>query len=150
MARTLLFAFILLLTGLFVALNWTAFMTPTSLTLGVLDIHAPIGIVMLAILAVFLLAFILWALSIQGGALMEARRMAKDLHAKSELADKAEASRFTELRTHLDGRIDQLQRSIEQQVAGLAAQFGELEDRMDRSTRPLVPIGVDQGQPPLR
>ncbi|WP_418318195.1 LapA family protein [Piscinibacter sakaiensis] len=148
MVRTLLFILALLLTALFVAMNWPTFLVPTALTLGFVDIHAPLGIIMLGILGVALLGFVAWALSMQGRALMESRRMAKELHAKSELADKAEASRFTDLRAHLDTRLDQLQRSVEQQGNGLAAHFGQLEDRMHASERPAVPVAIEPAPPP--
>ncbi len=142
MVRPLLFFLALALTGAFVAINWPAFLTPTSLTLGFTEINAPLGLIMLGILGVALLGFIFWAIALQGHALMEARRMTKELHAKSELADKAEASRFTELRNHLDTRIDQLQRSVEQQGNALSAHFGQLEDKMKTSSAPAVPPDV--------
>jgi hypothetical protein len=43
---------------------------------------------------------------------METRRHAKELAAQRELADKAEASRFTELRAHLDQEVSRLAESI--------------------------------------
>ena len=74
--------------------------------------------------------------------------------AQRELADKAEASRFTELRTFLEAqqqqemaaqketaaalsaRLDQLEKALEaraeQSDNGVAAQIGELEDRLER------------------
>ena len=88
--------------GLFAAINWSAFSTPTTLSLVVHDGQAPVGVIMLVLLAVACIAFIAWAIPMQGRALMDSRRMTKDLQAQRELADKAEASRFTELRAHLD------------------------------------------------
>jgi hypothetical protein len=42
--------------------------------------------------------FVVWALSMQATLIVESRRQSKELQAQRELADRAEASRFTELR----------------------------------------------------
>jgi uncharacterized protein YicC (UPF0701 family) len=87
--------------------------------------------------------------------LLEARRHSRELQAQRELADKAEASRFTDLRGFLEtelrklgeqvaesragitGRLDQaeqdLRTAIEQSGNSLAAYIGELEDRLLRT-----------------
>jgi hypothetical protein len=54
-----------------------------------------------------------------GGGGRSPRRWARALAAPPTLADAAEASRFTELRAHID-----------QAVNGLAAQIAELDDRL--------------------
>ncbi len=149
MVRPLIFVLLLVLTGLFAAINWTAFTTPTTLSLWFTSVEAPIGVIMLVLLALALVAFTAWAIAMQGRALLDARRMTKDLQAQRDLADKAEASRFTELRNHMDTRMDKLQRSIEQQGNGLAAQIGELENRMQGSGDRPRPI-PDPNLPPLR
>jgi hypothetical protein len=86
--------------------------------------------------------------------ILETRRYGRELQSQRELADKAEASRFTELRGFLDAelstlaarvaeiksgtdtRLDQLERdlraSVEQTGNTLAAYIGELEDRVER------------------
>jgi hypothetical protein len=48
------------------------------------------------------------------------------LETQRQLADQAEVSRFTELRTLLQARLDQLENS-------LAASIGELADRLGRN-----------------
>ncbi|MEO8281009.1 MAG: LapA family protein [Ideonella sp.] len=148
MVRPLIFILFMVLTGLFAAINWTVFTTPTTLSLWFTNIDAPLGVIMLLLLALALVAFTIWAIAMQGRALFDARRMTKDLAAQRELTDKAEASRFTELRNHMDTRMDKLQRSIEQQGNGLAAQIGELENRMQTGDRPRPP--ADTYPPALR
>ena len=86
------------LIALLAAFNWNALITPSDVSLGVTDVQAPLGILLLALtglLAVFFVAYVLW---MQGTVLLEARRHAKEMQAQRDLADKAEASRFTELR----------------------------------------------------
>jgi hypothetical protein len=56
---------------------------------------------------------------------MENRRHNKEMHAQRELADKAEASRFTELRTFLEGQHRQAH-------AELLARMETLEARLTR------------------
>ncbi len=149
MVRALIFVLLLVLTGVFAAINWTAFTTPTTLSLWFSNVEAPIGVIMLVLLGLALLGFTAWAISMQGRALLDSRRMTKELQAQRELADKAEASRFTELRNHINIRLDTLQREIEQQGNGLAAQIGQMEDRMRNIDRPRM-IGDNTSDAVLR
>jgi uncharacterized integral membrane protein len=117
--RTVALVVALAALAVFVAVNWTAFTTPTSLSLLFGTIEAPLGLLMLmitAVLGVMFLAYVVW---LQTSVLLESRRLNRELAAQRQLADQAEASRFTELRTHID-----------QVVNGLAAQLSELDDRM--------------------
>jgi hypothetical protein len=99
------------------------------------------------------LFFLVYVLYLQTAVLMDTRRHAKELQANRELADQAEASRFTELRNFIEStmqeqaardaqfestllaRIDQLDRDlraiVEESSNALAAYIGELEDRLD-------------------
>src|SRR5262245_13583667 len=98
---TLRTAFLLLLfaaTVLFAALNWSAFIAPTPISLGVATVQAPLGLILLAFIALLAVVFLAYALYLQTSFLVEARRSARELQAQRELADQAEASRFTELR----------------------------------------------------
>ena len=141
MARALIFILFLTLTGLFALINWTAFSAPTTLSLGLTTVEAPLGLIMLGLLVLLCIAFSAWAITLQGQALMDARRLGKDLQAQRELADKAEASRFTELRSHLDSAIAGVQRSVEQQGNSVAASLAELEDRLERGGLAAAPTG---------
>jgi uncharacterized integral membrane protein len=135
--RTLLLLLIVAAIAVFVAVNWTAFTTPTSLSLVFGAVEAPLGLVMLAITGALALVFLAYAFYLQGSALRESRRMARELAAQRELAQAAEASRLTELRAHID-----------QAVNGLAAQIAELDDRLGsgrsviRSTTGSGPAGM--------
>jgi len=139
--------FILALVAIFTALNWGTFVTPTEVSLGVTVASVPLGLVLLGFLVLITALFLAFVVYLQTSALLETRRYSKELQASRELADKAEASRFTELRTALEAerltvitRIDQvraeLQTSIEQSGNTLAAYIGELEDRLDGSRTP--------------
>jgi uncharacterized integral membrane protein len=153
---------LLVLTGLFALINWTTFTTPTTLNLGFTMVTAPLGMVMLGVVALLGLMYIGSVVYLQGSAMLDARRMTKELLAQRELADKAEASRFTELRdfmsaelirvTHasdemrgtLLSRIEQMeQRSrqmMEETANSLSAYIGEVEDRIEHRLSEPAPL----------
>lgn len=156
--RALAVGLVLALSALFAVLNWAAFTAPTALTLGFADVNAPLGLIMLVLTALVSGLFLVYIVFQQAGVILEARRYAKDLKAQRELADKAEASRFTELRGFLDGelrriegqgaastrevvaRVEQLERQLEDKLAEtsrtLSAYIGEVDDKLDRLLPP--------------
>ena len=143
MVRALVFFLVLVLVGLFALINWSAFSALTTLSLGFTAVEAPLGLIMLGFIVFLCVLFTVWVISLQAGSLMESRRQTKELQAQRDLADKAEASRFTELRTELMARLDRLQTdsrtTLEQNANSVAAQIGELEDRLERE-RLLSPV----------
>lgn len=152
--RTLLLLLSLIIVVLFAALNWQVFTAPTALSLGVAEVQAPFGLVMLGLMAFMAVFFLVFIVYLQSGVLLEARRNARELHEHRALADKAEASRFTELREYLSAELQalaqqnaelrttllarteqlerELQAALEQSGNTLAAYMGELGDRLDR------------------
>jgi uncharacterized integral membrane protein len=155
--RTVFLLLVLLLVGAFSALNWQAFTTPTTLSLGVAQVEAPLGVIMLGVIAFLTAVFLVFVVYVQASALFDSRRHAQELQLNRELADKAEASRFTELRSFLEGelqklsgrggatpvateaaildRLDRLEQqlltALEQSANSVAACVGELEDRLE-------------------
>lgn len=150
--RSLFLLFVLTLIGAFTALNWELFLANSPVSLGVATLQAPLGLVMLGLLFFVVVYFLVYVLYLQSTVLFDARRHAKELQTNRELADKAEASRFTELRAFLEaglkqraeqdraaqqavmGRMDALETalrtSVEQTGNSLSAYIGELEDRL--------------------
>ncbi|MDP1566325.1 MAG: hypothetical protein Q8L91_08700 [Polaromonas sp.] len=152
--RTIVLIVAIVLMAGFAALNMDEFTRPSLLSLGFTTVQAPLGLVMLVILAAALLLFLATTLYIQSTHLIETRQTARELHAQRELADKAEASRFTELRSYLETkevaaqhreaaqvtavteRLAQSEQAlaakIDQSGNTLASYIGELEDRLER------------------
>lgn len=152
--RTVLIALAFIVLGVFTLLNWSAFVTPTTLSLGFADVQAPLGLVMLIVTGIVSGLFLVYILLQQAGVIMESRRATKELNAQRELADRAEASRFTEMRAFLDGelrkleaqsaaqqrqtaeRLEQLDARMHAQIGEMArtlsAYVGEVEDKIDR------------------
>ncbi len=145
MVRALAFFLLLVLIGLFALINWGAFAALTTLNLGVTSLQAPLGLIMLGLVAFLCVLFTVWVISLQASALAAARRQTRELQVQRDIADKAEASRFTELRAELLARLDRLQSesriAIEQSANAVAAQLGQLEDRLERErfVAPVLP-----------
>jgi hypothetical protein len=138
MVRTVTTVLVLVLLGAFTLLNWSALSAPMALSLGFADVQAPLGLVLLAIVAVLCIAFAVWAITLQAQALAETRRSARELQAQRELADTAEASRFVELREFF-------RTSLEQSTNTLAAHLGQIEDRIDRERRRAAALPPSDG-----
>ncbi len=156
-ARTALMLVILVALGIFAALNWAVFTAPTALNLVFTRVEAPLGVVMLAITVGVTLLYVVFLAWFETAALLEARRSAREIHAQRELAQNAEASRYTELKAfistelgelrtaresralELSGRLDrvetELRADIERAGNTLAAYIGELEERLERGDR---------------
>ena len=127
--RTVVILVVLTLVALFTALNWSAFVAPTTLSLGFAKVQAPLGLIMLALLAILTTLFLLYLVYLQTTVLLETRRHAKELQAQRELADQAEASRFTELRGHLDTRLTEIENSLSAQMGEMR---GSMQGRLER------------------
>lgn len=93
---------------IFVGVNWTQMTTPTDLSLIYTEIRAPLGLILLGLMALLSAVFVGLIAYMQATVLVETRRHAKELSVQRDLADKAEASRFTDLRAHLDREVARL------------------------------------------
>jgi len=155
--RTVLIIFVLATLAFFVAMNWNAFMAQTTLSLGFTSIEAPLGLVLLGITGILTLLFLIYLVYLQSSALIETRRHGRELQSQREIADRAEESRFQQLRSAMEAqlrdlenqgkdsraaiiaRLDELERqvrsTVEQSGNTLAAYIGEIEDRVERHNR---------------
>ncbi|MDR3368516.1 LapA family protein [Rhodoferax sp.] len=156
--RTFVLLLVVLAVGAFTLLNWAVIMTPTELSMGLVQVQAPLGLIMLGMMAVLTLVFLVYLLYLQTTVMLDGRNQAKELQSQRKLADQAEASRFTELRTFLDAefkrmaasdteakaalltRIDGLERdlrlAVEQSGNSLAASMAEMDDRQRSGNLP--------------
>jgi uncharacterized integral membrane protein len=107
--RTLALLIALFLLGLFCALNWQALSAPSALSLGLVQVQAPLGLILLGATVVISGLFLFYIVAQQAHLLMESRRFTKELQAQRQLADQAEASRFTELQTRLEALVTRLE-----------------------------------------
>ena len=153
--RTILLVLAILIVAAFVALNMEEFTRVSMLSLGFATVQVSLGLVMLVTLAAATVIFLASALYMQSTNLLEMRKHTKELNSQRELADKAEASRFTELQNFLatqaamqqqrqadaDAALSEsfarqqqaLMARIEQSDNTLAAYIGQLQDKLERA-----------------
>jgi uncharacterized integral membrane protein len=141
--RSILVIVVIAALALFAAVNWSTFTTPTSLSLVVTNIEAPLGMVMLGFTGVLIAVLLGFALQVKLNALSDSRRQASELRDQRELADQAEASRFTDLRNYIErefgslrqAQLDSVERLRDELAAttnALSACIGEIDDRLER------------------
>ena len=153
--RTLLIVFLVAVVAIFAVLNWSAFMSETTLSVGFTTVQAPLGLVLLMVTALLALLFLIYVVYLQSSVLLENRRQSRELQNQREIAENAEASRFYQLKTSLEealheqsnqatqfnnallARLEKLDRdlrvTVEQSSNSLAAYIGEVEDRFERA-----------------
>lgn len=139
--RTTLIALSFIILAVFALLNWGAFSAPTALSLGLIQIQAPLGLIMLVVTGLVSGLFLVYIVFQQAGVILEARRYAKELQSHRELADKAEASRFTELQAFVADELKKLRAEHAVEVEQLNSRLQRFEqqllERLDESTRTL-------------
>ncbi len=143
--RTILLLLVVAAIGALAALNWYTLSAMTVVSFGVMTLEAPLGLIMLGLTALLAVFFLAYVLSLQGSVLMDTRRHTKEMQAQRELADKAEASRFTELRSFLEaqnqrsqselmGRLDVMENRVaaraQESDNSMAAYLGQLEQQL--------------------
>lgn len=174
-ARLIFIVVALLLVAGFAALNWPEFRRPTSLNFGVTSITLPLGVFMLALLGLVLAVFLVSTAIQESRYLLEHRRHTRVLQEQRDLADKAEASRFTDLRQHFDTQLREarqreaiaateferslmqgqreLRTQVEQLQHMLAGRLTELEARLGPREPPaaaIEPVPPDPGRGRIR
>ena len=105
---------------------------------GVIPFEAPLGLIMLGLTALLGVFFIAYVLSLQGSVLMDNRRHAKEMTVQRELADKAEASRFTDLRMFLQSQHEQAQAQLLGRMDLLEAHLAARAQDSDNNTAAYV------------
>lgn len=149
---TLLVIAILLVAG-FAALNWPDIVRSSPLSFGLFVTDAPLGAILLLLLAATLILFLAATVAMRTQSLIDYRQHQKTLEAQRELAENAEASRFTDLRGQLDTHLREmrerdaiaatefdkhmvqsqreLRTQMEQMNRMIAARLNELEHRLE-------------------
>lgn len=107
-------AIVALLIVILAALNWSTLNAAAPLDLAVAQIQAPLGVVMLGLAGILVLLFFIAYLRTQITALVETRRLLKEIQRVHDLADKAEASRIENLRLMISAEF----RSLNERLNG--------------------------------
>lgn len=130
--KPLVFIALLIFVAFIVYLNWPAMIAPTTLSLLVADIEAPIGMLMLAMVVLMTFVFLSVIVMMQIGFNAERQRLSKALEAQRLLANEAETSRIHALREFLQTSFAHINTTIEESSNSLSASIGEFEDRLER------------------
>jgi DNA anti-recombination protein RmuC len=164
-ARLIFVIVAVLLVATFASLNWSEFVRPAPLSFGLGTItNAPLGLIMLTLLGITLLAWIISSAATHSQRVREANRYAHELQAQRDLAEKAEASRFTDLREQLDSHLREnrergaivasdfeksvvlsqreLRMQLDQMNRSLESRLSELEGRIGSRLERLAPPAV--------
>jgi uncharacterized integral membrane protein len=141
---------VLFLLAVFTLVNWSVLSAPATLSFIAFDVEGPLGVILLGAMLALVTLFVLYALTLRTRMLMESRRQNQALEAQRKLAETAEASRLSEMRTQiehefaqlhaavgaLDGQMQQheasMKRSLDEAANGLAALVAEMDDKVDR------------------
>ncbi len=145
----------LVLLGIFALANWSVLSAPTTLSFVAFHLEAPLGLLLLGMLLLFVALFTAYVLVLRTTMLMDARHYARELESQQQLANKAEASRLSDLRAQIDREFAQLRETadksrtdlgariegvesalrsnIEEATRSLSAYIGEVDDKLDRS-----------------
>ncbi|MBE7940801.1 MULTISPECIES: DNA cytosine methyltransferase [Ramlibacter] len=154
-ARLVFIVLAVVLVGGFAWQNWPEITRDSTLTFGIVQTTLPLGLVLLGALAVVLAVFLFSSAVQESRHLLDQRRQSRALQAQRDLAEKAEASRYTELRQHIDSRLGEvrtqgtlatseferammqgqreLRTQLEQVLHVLASRLGDLEARLAAS-----------------
>jgi len=170
---TVLLIIVVVLIALFTALNWGVISEPTDLSFGFATAELPLGVVMLAFMVLMAFILVVVIVYLLSSSLLETRRHVREARANRELAETAEASRYTELHAYLEGELgkqaalhseskvetltrieeaeENLRLVIEQSGNTLAAYIGEMDDRLERAheehgLEPAPPVHESGGQ----
>ena len=177
-ARLVLLLVAILLVAGFAALNSAEIMKPVPLNFGVFKTDAPLGAILLGLLGVALLVFLATSAATNVRMKTVENRYHRELQAQRDLAEREEASRFTQLRQHFDNHLREsrqrdavastdfeksmlqghrdLRNQLEQIHHTLSSRLGELESRLDgrlERTSPAVDVShrpADLEEAPVR
>lgn len=153
-ARTALLVLIVAVLGYLAFFNFPTLAQNTQMSLGFTEFEGPLGLIMLGLTTLMAVIFLAYVIAMQGTWLLEARAHNKELQAQRELADKAEISRFTDLRNVLEEKQQQLEQRLLERMDTLethlkaraeesdnvhAAYIGQLEEQL-RNKPPQSPL----------
>lgn len=150
-SRIALLTLIIVLIGALAFFNFSYLTQNVQMSLGFTTMEAPLGLILMGLTTLMAIVFVAYVIAMQGTWLLEARAHAKEMTAQRELADKAEASRFTELRIAIENlhreeerrlleRMDRLEAHLHARAQesdnSTAAYVGQLEQQLRKTTTP--------------
>lgn len=136
--RSLLLVLTVAANAALAVLNWDVLSATGPVSLGVTTIDAPLGLMMLALTILLAVFFVAYVLMLQGTVLLDTRRHTKEMQAQRELADKAEASRFTEMKLFLQTQSQQTHAALMERMETLESRLLARANETDNTTAAYV------------
>jgi len=99
---------ILILVAIFTAANWGVLMQTTPLSFVAFEIQGPLGIILLGITLVVVVLVVGYSTILRTNWLVESRRLNREVQKQRELAEQAETSRVSELRSLIELELQPL------------------------------------------
>lgn len=127
-ARGILLTVLLVLFGLFAAINWPTLTTPLPVNLLLLRIEVPIGLVLLGVTAGLALIFFAGALFDRAGQLREIRRLERQIDKARAKADDKQAGEVAQLKEAIQAWGSSLERRIDERVGAAEERIKEALD----------------------
>lgn len=137
-SRVALLVLIIAVIGGLSFFNFPYLAQTVPMSLGFTSVDAPLGLILLTLTALMAIAFIAYVIAMQGTWLLESRAHAKEMAAQRELADKAEASRFTELRAAMEVLHQEEERRLMERMDVLESHLQARAQESDNSTAAYV------------
>jgi uncharacterized integral membrane protein len=104
---------VLVLLGVFAALNWSTFRQPAPLDFLFATVEAPLGVVMLLAVVAVALIHLFSIGRIEIAYALESRRLLQELGEARKLADSAEMSRVASLQQFLEREITEMELKLD-------------------------------------
>ncbi len=113
--------------AMFAMLNWNTITTPAILDLGIATVQAPLGLVMLGLLILFVISALVFVVYAKTAGLFRERHHAREMQAAQNLAENAEESRFVDLRNLIAEELKALEERNDERMAAMMAKLDHLE-----------------------
>lgn len=130
--RTLLLLILIGIIAAFVVVNWGEFIKPTTISIWYQTIEAPLGLILLGLLIILTAIFWIYTLSLRASLLLKERNLTKELKKAQEIADKAESSRFTELKNLLEEEFQKIRENNSENLEKIMNKIQELSDNQKK------------------
>lgn len=127
-SRGVMITLVALLLLLFAAINWSSLAVSLPLNLIVVQIQAPLGLVLVAFSLGLCFVFLLASLLRRAGQLRQLTRLENELERERARVEKKRLAEFEGLEARLDGRFGTLETTVERTVQRLMTeQYSRLE-----------------------
>ena len=136
--RTVFLLLLFVLCSVFLVVNWEGVMANVNVNLLYTEIQAPLGLILLLGPGLVILICLVYGFVQQAALSMELRRVNKQLQQARDLAQKAEQSRFVELKNEMQKQILELQNQSASCHSSLMAAVNGLQSAVDESAQETV------------